>query len=291
MERIETLPRLPTRSADVNKVTAGRVLVVGGSRDMPGAPALAGLGALRAGAGLVLVAVPASVQATVAGFRAETLTAGLPESKHGGLGAAAIDTVRTQAEGQDAVVLGPGMGRAASTLKVIRSVATQLEGRLVLDADGLFAFGGQLGELALREGTTVLTPHEGEAARLLGIDSKTVREDREGTALRIAEAVGGVVVLKGPGTLVTDGKRMYVNGSGGPALATGGTGDVLAGILGAFLAEQPDGLDAFDLACAAVYVHGAAGDLLSQTVDRGLLASDVAHAIPQAVAQIVAPAS
>ena len=291
MKRIDTLPRLPRRADDVNKVTAGRVLVVGGSRDMAGAPSLAALGALRAGAGLVLVAVPASVQSTVAGFQAETLTTGLPESKQGGLGSAAIDTVRTRAEGYDPIQVRTQADRPSPTQNVVRSLATQLTGPLVLDADGLFAFGGVLEQLKERAGPTVLTPHEGEAARLLGITSSQVREDRGAAAQRIAEQAGAVVALKGPNTLVTDGTRLYLNASGGPSLATGGTGDVLAGILGALSAQlDANGLPPFETTCAGVYVHGAAGDLLSQTVDRGLLASDVAHAVPQAMASIVVSA-
>lgn len=290
MQRIATLPRLRRRRPDVNKVTAGRVLVVGGSRNMVGAPALAGLAALRAGAGLVKLAVPGSIQPTVAGFRAETVTAGLPEAKGGGLGTTALETLSTLAEEWDAVVVGPGAGRAPGTLKVIRRFALGVPRPLVIDADGLFAWNERLAELAKRAAPTVLTPHEGEAARLLGTTSDAVRSNREDAAARIANASGAVVVLKGPGTLVTDGERLYENPSGGPHLATAGTGDVLAGIVGAFVADlEANDLDVFEAACAAVYVHGSAGDLLAQTVDRGLLASDIAHAVPQAIAEIVDP--
>lgn len=290
MERIETLPRLRHRATDVNKVTAGRVLVVGGSRNMTGAPALCGLGALRSGAGLVKVAVPGSIQPTVAGYHMELTTAGLPEVEGGGLGTAALKTLTTLAESWDAIVVGPGAGRLPATQKVMRQFTKAVPVPLVVDADGLFAWNERLGELSARPASTVLTPHEGEAARLLGTDAASVRSDRVSAAARIAEASGAVVVLKGPGTVITDGTLYFQNPSGGPHLATAGTGDVLAGIIGALLAEsETNEMDAFECACAGAYVHGAAGDLLAQTVDRGLLAGDIAHAIPQAIAQIVAP--
>ncbi|MDJ0976676.1 MAG: NAD(P)H-hydrate dehydratase [Planctomycetota bacterium] len=290
MQRIDTLPRLRRRAVDVNKVTAGRVLVVGGSRNMTGAPALAGLAALRAGAGLVKLAVPGSIQPTVAAYRAETVTAGLPESKGGGLGTTALETLSTLAEDWDAIVLGPGAGRIPATIKISRRFALAVARPLVIDADGLFAWNERLAQMQGRPAPTVLTPHEGEAARLLGTDSAEIRSNREDAAMRIAQASSAIVVLKGPGTLVTDGQRLFENRTGGPHLATAGTGDVLAGIAGAFLADlEANAMDPFEAACAAVHVHGSAGDMLAQTVDRGLLASDIAHTIPQAIAQIVDP--
>lgn len=288
MERIQIRPRLSPRANDTNKVTAGRVLVVGGSRNMAGAPALCGLAALRAGAGLVKIAVPGSIQPTVAGFRPEAVTAGLPELDSGGLGTTALETLLTLADEWDAIVVGPGAGRSPGTLKVMRRFAAVVDRPLVIDADGLFAWNERLEELTSRPEATVLTPHEGEAARLLGRSSADIRADREGVAQEIAERSGAIVVLKGPGTLVTDGDRLYENETGGPGLATAGTGDVLGGIIAALVAQRAaSGQDVFEAAAAAVHVHGLAGDALSQTTDRGILASDIAHALPQALAQIV----
>lgn len=266
----------------------GRVLVVGGSRDMCGAPALAALGALRAGAGLVRIAVPRSVQGVVATIRPEATTAGLSELRSAALARACVPAVIRMASGWDAVVLGPGVGRAASTQNAVRDLVAKLEQPLVVDADALFALIGATHRVATRSAPTVITPHEGEAGRLLGSTSAAVRADREGAALALFEQTGAVVVLKGPGTIVTDGQRLFTCGKGGPWLASGGTGDVLAGIVGAFLAGLPaTGGDAFGAACIAVDVHAAAADTLAKTVDRGLLATDIADALPHAVAAYV----
>jgi hydroxyethylthiazole kinase-like uncharacterized protein yjeF len=256
---------------------------------MAGAPFLAGLGALRAGAGLVRVAVPAPVQATVAGYRPEALTAGLPSSARGSLAAGAAREVRRLCAASDALVLGPGAGRAPSTLRVLRALALGAELPLVLDADGLAAFAGRAADLRRRKAPTVLTPHEGEAARLLETEAATLRRDRVAAAARLALAAGAVVALKGPGTVVTDGRRVFVAETGGPVLASGGTGDVLAGAVAAFLAARPDRLGtdaAFEAACGAVHVHGLAADAWAAEVgDRGVLAGEVADAIPRALAR------
>lgn len=280
-------PLLPDRPRDANKVTAGRVLVVGGSRDMAGAPAMAGLGALRAGAGLVRLAVPRGIQATVAGYRCETTTAGLPELETGALSAEAYPEMLALAEGWDAVVLGPGLGRDEQTGEAVRTFSQDVHGPTLLDADALFAWNLRLEQLSGREAPTVLTPHEGEAARLLGITSEEVRADRQAAAARMATAADAIVVLKGPGTVVTDGTQLFVNQTGGPALATGGTGDVLAGVIGAFVAlgTQTD-LDAFGAACLGVHVHGAAADAVAGERDRGMLATELAGGIPDVLAAL-----
>lgn len=284
MKRVKAPPRLPARPRDANKVTAGRVLVVGGSPSLTGAPAMAGLGALRAGAGLVQVAVPRGIQPTVAGYRPETTTLGLPETSLGVLGASALPMLRALLAGWDALVLGPGAGRTRATLAFVRRLAKVSERALLLDADGLFAFNGRPELLKGRKAPTVITPHEGEAARLLGVTSAQVRADRRGAARRLAEASGAVVVLKGPDTLVTDGSRLYRNASGGPVLASGGTGDVLAGIAGALLAQrEANGHDTLQAACVAVHVHGDAADRVAGRRDRGLLASELAEGVPDAL--------
>ncbi len=230
------------------------------------------------------VAVPQGIQATVAGFRPEVTTLGLPQTRAGALGRAALPVLRQLTDAWDAVVLGPGLGRNPSTLQLVRSLVRSLEKPLALDADALFAFNGELGLLAGREARTVLTPHEGEAARLLEMDADAIRTDREAAVATLAQQSGAVAVLKGPGTLVCDGEQTYTNATGGPALATGGTGDVLAGLTAALLAGmEASGLGAFASACAAVHVHGAAADAVAGEDDRGVLASELAAGIPDAL--------
>ena len=290
MKWTKVTPRLPARPTDANKVTVGRVLVVGGSSSMAGAPALAGLGALRGGAGLVKVAVPQGIQAVVAGFRPETTTLGLPQTRAGMLGRAALDAVREIVNDWDAVVLGPGLGRNPSTQELVRSLVRSVTKPLVLDADALFAVIGHAKEIAGREAPTVITPHEGEAARLLESTSDDIRADREAAVAELATATGSVAVLKGPGTLVCDGEQIHVNETGGPALATGGTGDVLAGLIGALMSGMAQHeLDAFACACVAVHAHGASADAVAGEDDRGLLASELAAGIPEALRALRSP--
>jgi len=286
------LPPLPPRPVDSHKASVGRVLIVGGSLGMAGAPALAARGALRAGAGLVTIAVPACVQATVAGFLPEAMTVGLPCGDDGVLDASADEALAPYLERVHAVVLGPGLGRAPAVEDFVLAVARRVERPLVLDADALYALRGRLAELATRTAPTILTPHEGEAAGLLGERPGEATTPREAWARRIAQTGHAICVLKGPGTLVTDGDRLHRNTTGGPVLATGGTGDVLAGIVAAFLAGLPaTGGDAFGAACLAVHVHGRAGDRCAAARgDRGTLASEVADEVPAAVAERVAAA-
>jgi NAD(P)H-hydrate epimerase len=278
-------PRIAPRPKDAHKASVGRVLVVGGSPGMAGAPALAARGALRAGAGLVTIAVPASVRDVVAGFQAEAMTAGLPTDAAGVLVPAALEALEPLLAKADAVVVGPGLGRSPRTADAVRILLASLRLPVVLDADGLDALRGRLSELDSRGATTVLTPHEGEAEALLEGGPVPAGASREARAAALARAVGGVCVLKGPGTVVSDGERTRVNATGGPVLATGGTGDVLSGVVAAFLAGLPGtGGDEFGAACLAVHVHGAAGDLLAKRRgDRGVLASDVADAVPDAI--------
>lgn len=284
MRTLTSPPRLPSRPDDAHKARVGRVLVIGGSPPMAGAPALAALGALRGGAGLAKVAVPQGIQAIVASFRPETTTLGLPQTRAGALGSAALPVLRQLIESWDAVVLGPGLGRNPSTLTLVRTLLRSMDKPLVLDADALFAFAGEGEQLKKRAGPTVITPHEGEAGRLLGISSEEVRADRPAAAARLAEETGTVVVLKGPGTLVRDEERLYKNDTGGPALATGGTGDVLAGVIGALLAGSAQAeFDAFEAACLGVWAHGTGADEVSGAHDRGYLASELAAGIPAAL--------
>jgi NAD(P)H-hydrate epimerase len=251
---------------------------------MAGAPALAARGALRAGAGLVTIAVPDRVLDVVARFLAETMTVPLPCDAAGALVVGAAEPALKASERADVVVVGPGVGRTSGALEAVRRLALACAKPLVLDADGLFAFQGDPTPLAKRPATTVLTPHEGEAADLLGV-ARGAGLERRATVERIARACGGVCVLKGPGTLVSDGTRTSRNATGGPVLATAGSGDVLSGVIGALLAAFPPGPEATLRAVrTAVHVHGLAGDACARARgDQGTLAGEVADAVPAAL--------
>jgi NAD(P)H-hydrate epimerase len=272
-------PPPPPRAKDANKASVGRVLVVGGSRDLCGAPYLAAMGALYAGAGLARAAVPREIQPIVAGYSPDVLTAGLAASKTGGLAPAAALRVKGLVRDVEAAVIGPGAGREPGTLRLLRELLLRLTVPLVVDADALFAWNGRArspaGHPRNRRGITVVTPHEGEAARLLGTTAEAVRADRPGTVTRLQRETGAIAVLKGPGTLVTDGKRLFRCTRGGPALATGGTGDVLAGIIAARLAARD--AEPFVAVCQAVEVHAHMGDYAD---DIGQPASSLARSLP-----------
>jgi NAD(P)H-hydrate epimerase len=235
----------PPRSPDSHKGSFGHVLVIAGSAGKAGAAALAGMAALRTSAGLVTIACPKSIQATVAGFAPELMTEGLPETETGSIGSSAGDVIDKLMAGKDIVVLGPGLSQHDQTAQVVRSLARRCALPLVLDADGINAFAGSAGDLKPAGGTEafrVLTPHPGEAARLLGISTKEIHSDRLGVARRIASVTGSCVVLKGWRTVVAGASgETWINMTGNPALAKGGSGDILSGMIGAALARQAAG--------------------------------------------------
>jgi len=272
---------MPRRDGSSTKFTSGHVLVVGGSRDLIGAPRMAAQAAMRSGAGYVTACVPASIQGVLQGLGpAEMMTRGLPEDD-GGLAVGAVDAVLAETGRGGSLALGPGLGRSEESFAFARELARRVELPLVLDADGLNAHAGHLDDLAERAGPTVLTPHAGELGRLLAIDSSEVERERLLHALRTAARARAVVVLKGDDTLVADPDgRVAVSSGGSPALATAGSGDVLTGILAALLAQ---GLDAFAAAAAAVQLHAQAGRQAArlQGAPEGVIATDVVAALPQ----------
>lgn len=278
-ERVDRLPPLPQRGPAANKGDCGKVLVVGGSRGMSGAPCLAARAAYRSGAGLVRVAVPESIWDTVAVKLDECLTDGLPQTRTGSVGKRALKRLHELSEWADVVVLGPGMTQAAETAGTIRRFVLELTKPLVLDADGLNAFGREIKQLK-GGAPRILTPHPGEMARLLGMKIAEIQADRERAALACAERTGAIVVLKGAGTIVCDAKRVYVNQTGNSGMATGGTGDVLSGTIGALLGQ---GLAAFEAAVLGVYLHGLAGDLAAKRLGVwSLVAGDLIDELPNA---------
>ncbi|MBW2279832.1 MAG: NAD(P)H-hydrate dehydratase [Deltaproteobacteria bacterium] len=299
--------RLPERVAAGHKGTFGHVLVVAGSPGKTGAAVLAARGALRSGAGLVTVAAPESLNAIFEAKLTEAMTLPLASAPadpapdpavdpaidptvdptvdpDGTLGAGAVPLLVDAARSRDSLVLGPGLGTAPGTVEAVAALLSAYEGAAVVDADGLNAFAGRADGLR-GPGPRVLTPHPGEAARLLETSVGEVQADRVAAARRLAERSGAVVVLKGARTVVSDaaGQCVWLNPTGGPGLASGGTGDVLAGVIGALLAQGSAPLDA---AVAGVYLHGRAGDQGGRV---GGLASEVAERIPavwQALARV-----
>ena len=272
---------VPRRGGDSTKFAAGSVLGCGGSAGLTGAVCMASQSAMRGGAGYVTALVPASIQTIVSIHLLEVMSLALPESD-GKLTPDAVDTVLERAQRADALVLGPGLGRAEETVRFVRDLAARVALPLLLDADGLNAHAGALEALAARSAATVLTPHAGELGRLLERESSEIERHRLASVREAARRAGAVVVLKGDDTLVAEpGGCVAVNRGDAPALATAGSGDVLSGLVGAYLAK---GMDAFHAACAAVFVHAAAGRLAAGDIGpEGVIASDVITALPRSL--------
>jgi NAD(P)H-hydrate epimerase len=274
------LDAVPRRGRDSTKFAAGAVLVCGGSTGLTGAPCLASEAAMRAGAGYVTAIVPASLNVVFEQRLLEVMSVPLPDSD-GALTLDAAELILERTARAGALVLGPGLGRAHGSVELARTVARHAEIPLLLDADGLNAHAGRVESLAARPAATVLTPHAGELARLLECDSSEVDAHRLRSARDVSNRSRAVVVLKGDDTIVAapDG-RTAVNRGGAPALATAGTGDVLSGVIGAYLSKR---MDPFDAACAGVYVHARAGQLAASTIaTEGVIAGDVIELLPRA---------
>lgn len=274
------LPRLPARGPDSHKGDFGRAVLIGGSRGMTGAIALAGLAALRGGAGLVQLAVPADCQAAVAVVEPSYMTAALPGDADGQIVAAARDKIDQLCEHAAAVALGPGLGRSHGLDVLVAELYRDLPKPLVLDADALNALATR-GDLP-RElpAPRVLTPHPGEFARLIKRSVRNVQAAREELAHDYAARHGVVLVLKGHCTVISDGRQTAVNTTGNPGMATGGSGDVLTGVVTALLSQ---GLPPYDAARLGVHVHGLAGDLAADELGQvSLIASDLIRFLPAA---------
>jgi NAD(P)H-hydrate epimerase len=285
LTRASMRPLVPPRTPDSHKGDFGRVLIVAGSRGKTGAAHLAGIGALRSGAGLVTIATADSCQAVVAAMAPEYMTEALPETADG-LDAKAVDQVIEIA--RDVIALGPGLGQGSGTREFIRQLVDRATMPIVVDADGLNAFAGDPEKLAGREGRDVIiTPHPGEMARLVGMSIEEVQSSRLEIARNFAVVHHVFVVLKGHRTLIaTPDEKVFINPTGNPGMATGGTGDVLTGMIAAWLAQL---LDAEAACKLAVYLHGMAGDLAE--ADEGEVAmtsADVAAHLGDAVMELTA---
>lgn len=273
---------LKPRPRDSNKGMYGHVLVVGGSLGKVGAVAMAGFSALCAGAGLVTVATAKSVLPTVAGFHPELMTEPLDETADGTIAAGAVRQIEQLAENKTVLAIGPGISRNEQTAEVVRKLVSEFKIPIVLDADGLNAFEGRADDLNGGERTLVLTPHPGEMARLTGLSIAAIQRDRINVARNFAKKHKLILVLKGERTIVAglDGDA-WVNPTGNPGMATGGTGDILTGIVAGMIAQFPK--RTLRAVIAAVYLHGLAGDIACQSIgEQSLVATDLVHALPQA---------
>ncbi|MBQ3465508.1 MAG: NAD(P)H-hydrate dehydratase [Firmicutes bacterium] len=266
---------ITTRPADMHKGQAGRVLIIAGSRGMAGAAVLAARGTLYSGAGLVKVSVPDELFTI--------LQISVPE-------AMCIDreeAAKADLNVYDAICIGPGIGTEEEAMSLLYRVLNDYSGPLVIDADGINCLCkySALSEIKERDGITVFTPHPGEADRMLDILSAgSCRElGREGAVTMLSEKTSAIVLLKGPQTLISDGTDTYVNPTGNPGMATGGSGDVLSGIITSLLAQKHLTADPLDRVCAAAFLHGVAGDIAAENIgEYGMTSADIADAVASA---------
>ena len=278
-------PLIAPRPAASNKGNFGHVLVIGGSVGKAGAAAMAGMAALRAGAGLSTVATPRSALPTVAGFHPEVMTEPLEETAQGSISRSALTRIENLAAGKTVLAIGPGITRVPETSETVREIVSKYRMPLVLDADGLNAFETHADKLSGAERSLVITPHPGEMARLTGMSIAAIQRDRIGTARSFAREQQVTVVLKGHRTLVaTPDGEVWVNTTGNPGMATGGTGDILTGMVAGLLAQNPG--RATEAVIAAVYLHGLAGDVARESMgEHSLVATDLLRGLPQAFRQ------
>jgi hydroxyethylthiazole kinase-like uncharacterized protein yjeF len=270
---------LPSRPALAHKGNFGRVLIVAGSRGMTGAASLAGEAALRSGAGLVTVAVPETLHNIMEEKLTEVMTVPLPDNGKGSLSREAGKHILSLLENMDVLALGPGLSQSPDVIALVRELIPSLKTPCVLDADALNALAGEAGVLRKLKAPAVITPHPGEMARLMGTTPKDIQDDRMGSAVKAAAAWKVVALLKGARTVIAapDG-AVYINPTGNPGMATGGSGDVLTGIIASLIAQ---GLKPVRAAAAGAYLHGLAGDQAAREKGMmGLIASDIISALP-----------
>lgn len=268
------LSLLPDRNPWGHKGNFGKLLLLCGSRGYTGAAFFAAVGALRSGAGLVFLGVPESIYGIEAVKLNEPVIFPLPDAG-GRLGTDAVPEILTRLHQMDAVLVGPGLGQSEGTLAVVRAVLEKAECPVVVDADGINVLSAHRDLLRGRKLPTILTPHDGEFARLGGV----IGEDRMAAAAALAEELGCTVLLKGHETCITDGTDGYINPTGNPGMAVGGSGDVLAGVITALLGA---GLPPLEAAACGAWLHGAAGDRCAAELGQyGMLPTDMLSALPR----------
>ncbi len=270
----KVLSILPDRDDFAHKGDFGKILLLCGSRGYTGAAALAAMGALRSGAGLVFLGVPESIYAIEAVKLTESIVFPLPD-ENGMLSGAAVPQILERLPRMDAVLIGPGLGQSAGTLAAVKAVLERFDGPVVVDADGINILAAHKDILRGRAASTILTPHDGEFARLGGV----VGNDRAAAAENMARQLGCIMLLKGHETVITDGVETYINHTGNPGMAVGGSGDVLAGILVSLLGQ---GIAPLEAAACGAWLHGAAGDLCAARMGQyGMLPGDMVSALPR----------
>jgi NAD(P)H-hydrate epimerase len=281
MQIISDIPKLKPRAVDGHKGDYGKVCIIAGSVGMSGAAALAGRAALRAGAGLVRVATPKSVLPIVAAIEPSFTTIALPEDGNGQISAKAINTILEAIGENDAVAFGPGIGTSVALRSILETLLEQESLRLVVDADGLNNLAGIKNWPARLKAKLILTPHPGEMKRLWsGLLREELPAERQEQALQLSQRTNSIVVLKGAGTVVSDGEKVYINKTGNPGMATAGSGDVLTGVITALIGQ---GLTGFDAAVLGVYLHGLAGDIAAEKVGQvSLMTTDIIDSLPDA---------
>jgi NAD(P)H-hydrate epimerase len=281
MKLIETIPKLKPREANAHKGDFGKVCIIGGSIGMSGAAALAGQAALRSGAGLVRVAIPKSVLPIVASIEPSYTTIPLAEDSAGRISAKAINTILDAVSEMDCLAFGPGIGTSGALRSILETLIKQEHLRLLIDADGLNNLSGIKDWPTKLKANLILTPHPGEMKRLWsGLFREQLPPDRQDQAGKLAQRTKTIVVLKGAGTVVTDGQKVYINKTGNPGMATAGSGDVLTGVITALIGQ---GLSNFDAAVLGVHIHGSAGDIAAERYGQvSLIATDIIESLPKA---------
>ena len=274
LDHEKVLKLIPQRPVDGHKGTFGKILLLCGSRGYTGAAALAAMGALRTGAGLVYLGVPECIYDIEAVKLTEPVI--IPVADDGITYAPiAADQILSLLQGKDAVLIGPGIGQSQGSEAVVRTVLETFEGPVVLDADGINVMAAHKDILRERTGPTILTPHDGEFRRFGGVLS----QDRAESASNLARDLNGIVLLKGHRTVITDGYCTYINSTGNPGMATGGSGDVLAGVIVSLLGQ---GVPALEAAACGAWLHGAAGDICASEIGQyGMLPSDMVNVLPR----------
>ncbi len=280
IQRISELPELPQRPENSHKGTFGKVLVIAGSSGMSGAACLAGMGALRGGVGLVFLAIPESIQSIVSTMNPCYLTIPLHLDQHDRLSEESETVLFDQIDHFDAVAIGPGCGTQKWIQQLTLNLYTKLKRTLIVDADALNALAASEKPLPTPAGPRILTPHPGEFSRLIHKNISEIEQQREAHSIAFAKQHQVVLLLKGANSIITDGSRIAINPTGNSGMATGGSGDVLTGLITALSGQ---GLEAFEATQLAACLHGLAGDRAAQELSQhALIASDLSDYLPAA---------
>ena len=274
------LPALPVRGPDFHKGNSGRILVIAGSAGMTGAGGMASLSCLRSGGGVVLWAIPRSLNSIGETLSMEVMTLPIPDTPSGAPSMDAREILVEAARETDCVVLGPGLPVAGDTGELMRLLIPEIYPPLIIDGGAFSAIGTDMMIFRKRQGPTIITPHPGEMGRIIGKTVAEVQEKRLDFAQKYAKLSGAIVALKGHETIVTNGQDVYINKTGNPGMATAGSGDVLCGVVSALVGQ---GLAPFEATKLGVFLHGLAGDLAAaETGMHGLIASDIISRLPAA---------